>query len=418
MFKGVNLAVLVGILILVSIVVILLEWNAVHSISGDASGHGLGVGLGGIFRGMRRRLPGGLMRPANSLRGNSVGAMYENDSVSLPPMSFPTPPEVRHSSCVDRAYDFDKLPRVSIVIPYLNETWAQMSKTAASMLAHSPMEHVDEILFVDDGNSPEWQFHDELRSLHPKIQVHRNEERQGLIRSKVIGARVITSETLVFMEPHCIVSRQWLEPMLQQLETAKNHDLVVMPILDIIPEADFSQYRIANHHIGGFDWSLTFNWMALIEERNKSYQYPDPYPTPALSGGIFGMWRDYWERMGTYDTNMTEWGGEHIEMSLRTWRCGGRIEIVPCSRMGHVFRAHNPYVVHYEQVIRNEKRVALVWLDNHLEKFYTQYPYARNMDAGDVSERLQLKERLKCKSMDWYVDNIYPELKAKQSRRR
>lgn len=47
------------------------------------------------------------------------------------------------------------------------------------------------------------------------------------------------------------------------------------------------------------------------------YSYPDPYPTPALSGGIFGIWKDNWEAMGTYDTNMTEWGGEHIEVGQR-----------------------------------------------------------------------------------------------------
>merc|ERR1740129_426110 len=116
------------------------------------------------------------------------------------------------------------LPRVSIVVPYLNETWSQMSQTIASMLAHSPLDVVDQILFVDDGNAPGWQFHDELRAMHPKIRVHRNEERQGLIRSKVIGARVIDSPTLVFMEPHCIVSRQWLEPMLSRLGAAKEHN--------------------------------------------------------------------------------------------------------------------------------------------------------------------------------------------------
>eukprot|EP00434_Breviolum_minutum_P029990 symbB.v1.2.026520.t2/scaffold2657.1/size73794/4 len=144
---------------------------------------------------------------------------------------------------------------------------------------------------------------------------------------------------IIFMEPHCVVSRQWLEPLLEQLALAKDHKTLVMPTLDIIPENNFNQYLPANHHIGGFDWTLTFGWKDLIEKRNSSYVYPDPYPTPALSGGIFGIWKDNWEQMGTYDINMTEWGGEHIEMSLRTWRCGGRILIVPCSRMGHVFRA-------------------------------------------------------------------------------
>jgi len=410
MFKGLPLTIFVGVLVSLCLLVIFLEWSAIPDVS-EWAGKGAGIGIGGIFHGGGHQEVTAQVATAGRLRGTQPAVQATEAPILGVMPDFPRPPEMRHQKCQGRVFDLASLPHVSLVIPYLNETWYHVSNTVASMIDYSPMDLVDEILFIDDGNSEGWKFHDELKALHPKIRIHRNEERQGLIRSKVIGAALIKSPVLFFMEPHCIVQRNWLEPLLEQLTLSTDHGTLVMPTLDIIPEDNFRRYNPASHQIGGFDWTLTFNWMAQIEKRNKSYVYPSPYWTPALSGGIFGIWRDFWEKSGTYDVNMTEWGGEHIEMSLRTWRCGGRIEIVPCSRMGHVFRNKNPYIVHPVEVVRNQKRAALVWLDNYLETFYSKVPWARTLAVGDVSERLKVKDGLKCKSMDWYMDNVYPELR-------
>ena len=69
---------------------------------------------------------------------------------------------------------------------------------------------------------------------------------------------------------------------------------------------------------------------------------------------------------------------------MRVWMCGGSIEIIPCSIVGHVFPQHGFY--DRRSVVPNTMRVVEVWLDKTSKRFY----YQRNVDGewGTVGDLL------------------------------
>ena len=55
--------------------------------------------------------------------------------------------------------------------------------------------------------------------------------------------------------------------------------------------------------IGGFDYSLTFNWYLLSqrEEIRRNYDNSAPFRTPTIAGGLFTVERKYFYEIGSYD---------------------------------------------------------------------------------------------------------------------
>lgn len=54
--------------------------------------------------------------------------------------------------------------------------------------------------------------------------------------------------------------------------------------------------------------------------------------------------------------------------------------------------------------------------------FLDQQPTARSVDYGNITDRVELRRQLKCKSFKWYLEHVYPELEipgaASESKKR
>lgn len=151
-------------------------------------------------------------------------------------------PDIRHKGCKDKKY-LSELPSVSVVVPFYNEHWSTLLRTAYSVLNRSPPELITEIILVDDCSTKEFlkntldKFVEENL---PKVKVIHLPERGGLITARLEGAKHASGDVLIFLDSHTEANVNWLPPLLEPI--AEDYRTCVCPFIDVVAYDTF-EYR-------------------------------------------------------------------------------------------------------------------------------------------------------------------------------
>lgn len=339
--------------------------------------------------------------------------------------------DTRLDECKHWDYPYD-LPATSVIIVFHNEGWSVLMRTVHAIINRTPKHMLHEILLVDDYSDKEdlkEKLANYLERFNGKVRLIRNSQREGLIRTRSRGAKEATGEVIVFLDAHCEVNTNWLPPLLAPIY--RDRTVMTVPVIDGIDHKSFEYrpvYADGHHYRGIFEWGMLYkeNEVPRREQKTRAHN-SEPYKSPTHAGGLFAMDRKFFLELGAYDPGLLVWGGENFELSFKIWQCGGSIEWVPCSRVGHVYRGFMPYnfgkLAEKKKgplITINYKRVIETWFDDkYKEYFYTREPLARLVDMGDISDQLALKKKLNCKSFQWFMDNVaydvfdkFPDLPA------
>lgn len=269
--------------------------------------------------------------------------------------------------------------------------------TLTSLMLNTPWSLVGEVLVVDDGSTLDYLVADAkiLVGKVPGARLVRNEEQLGEGRLRNEMARFARYDIVIFLTPTVVCSPGWLEPLIGLLQSEPL--TLAIPHLDNVNDpVTYDYITTPDKIVTAITWSLALRVVTSHEDPSANI-----LRSPALRGDVFAVTRDFIKKFSLYDESFGDIGAENVDLSLRTWLCGGAVKVAQCSRVG-VLRLSDPLRAHSPD---NVRRLVAWWMPSHKDVIYK---HAKVTDDQSVASppTNPYTSRLQCKTVDWYLDEM------------
>lgn len=321
---------------------------------------------------------------------------------------------------------------------------------------------------------PEWQSLDPTLAKH--VEFLRSVELKGAVRSKNDAVKYIRANfpaiaataMVVLLDQPMVVTPHWLTPLANTL--TKYPKALVYPTVDILAKSDAGwEVAKSDDMVAAFDWAFIPRWEVADSTSRLKYtkgSVDNEVLSPAVPN-VFAVGLQHFERLGGFDEILFSslHYQENIDLSLRNWLCGGSIIQQSCARVAQVF--DNLLVenvpagsgVTQQQIDTNTMNLALRWFSRPMDlsllpghgsssldyavsagsdgftyrelafetRFVGRVPYTVNTavdvvrtgpsqsfyaSADTADTHGKINQGMGCTTIEWYLDAIYPGLKA------
>jgi len=284
--------------------------------------------------------------------------------------------------------------RLSIVIPAHNEG-ENLVDTVHCVLENSACPDF-EIVVVDDASTD--GSSERLSTLFgddPRVSIVRAEG-VGVANARNLGADRASGKILIFLDGHCYTPPDWIDGLIEPLEDKRVG--MVGPAVATMSQG--SEVRGL-----GMTWrnrSLEAEWLPQSENT--------AYPVPLLGGACQAVRKEDFEKLGNYDSGMTRFGSEDLEICLRYWLMGYEVLVQPRTVIYHLFRQTHPYQVHTQKIIYNRLRMAMLHLSeeriSRVLDYHSSTPgfdeIMRWLKQSHVMDRRKQLMQQRCRDDDWF----------------